>query len=295
MKVDQIYGWVISYFERKSSITENTLKEELGPEDVEHALLLLRYLVSKKLISFKVLGTGREYTTINLDKIKQLVGYEKEELKPSEEESIELKHEFLVVNVPLSLSNDLNRIIRKYDNLHILTMRKAFKLLFDLAKNELLLSLPFFEFDGLTYFIDEIQSLARRGVSIRLLSRDILTAKEGYTHITKLRALSKMIDLFESNKLSPKNKLEIREFGTRLSDTDIISIHYEGIHQKMIVADKKYAYVGSGEIRAASFLMNGDVGVIHTGKNAEFWGEFFDVFWKNAQAVPYEFIARSIR
>lgn len=64
---------------------------------------------------------------------------------------------------------------------------------------------------------------------------------------------------------------------------------YEGIHQKMIVIDRARAYIGSGEIRAPSFIVNGDVGVIQSGQAAQFWADYFMLFWSEALQVDHQF------
>lgn len=292
MKVNQIYNWLVSLFEISQIISELQLRKELEAEDVEHALLLLNYLVSKNLVSIKVSGASKEFVVIDIDKIKELIHYKEKETTIRKPIVIE---DSLVVNVPLSLTSEFENIKSKYTNLKIIMMRDAFKHLFVSSEKEVLLSLPFFEFDGMAHFIDELGDLAKRGVSMYILSRGLLTPeREGYGYLNKLRAFTKLITIFENNKKSPSTRLEIRDYSYRISDPSMLSLLYEGIHQKMIIVDRQYAYVGSGEIRAASFLINGDAGVIQTGERAKFWGEYFDLFWKEAQIVPHEFFKSSI-
>lgn len=293
MEVEQIYQWLMQYLENNRAMTEAELRKALGPEDVEHALLLLNYLVMKNLASVKVMGTNWEYSIRDIDQAKILVGYEEPvriEPKPTQISSC------LVISVPLSLEQGFRSLKKKYQQVQILHIREAFKLLFNAANQELLLSMPFFEGDGLSYLIDEVQNVAKRGVSVRLLSREILAPRrEDFSYLDKLRAFSKLINLFESSRTSPKAKLEIRDYSARISDQRGDSLYYEGVHQKMIVVDRQYAYVGSGEIRAASFMTNGEVGVIQLDEEAQFWADFFDLFWKNAQPVPFEFFESAIK
>lgn len=292
MKVEKIYPWLILQLEEKKSVTEAELKKKLGSEDIEHALLLLNYLVSKKLVSVQIYGVNKRYSVTDLDKIKDLLKIEK---RRSVRKTIKDIEESMVVNVPLSLSNELDTLLQTYPEFNILPMKEAFKLLFNVAEVGISLSLPFFELDGIAYFVDELKAVAERGVSMNILSRGILTPeREGYPYVEKLKAFHKLIDIYENNKSIPTAKLQIRDYTTRISDYGSTSLHYEGIHQKMVVADKKYAYVGSGEIRAASFLTNGDVGVIHVGKKAEFWDSFFKLFWRSAKPVSYDFFDLTI-
>lgn len=57
----------------------------------------------------------------------------------------------------------------------------------------------------------------------------------------------------------------------------------------MIVIDRARAYIGSGEIRAPSFIVNGDVGVIQSGQAAQFWADYFMLFWSEALQVDHQF------
>lgn len=187
MKVNQIYNWLVSLFERSQIISELQLRKELEAEDVEHALLLLNYLVSKNLVSIKVSGASKEFVVIDIDKIKELIHYKEKETTIRKPTVIE---DSLVVNVPLSLTSEFENIKSKYLNLKIIMMRDAFKHLFTASEKEVLLSLPFFEFDGMAHFIDELGDLAKRGVSMYVLSRGLLTPeREGYGYLNKLRAL----------------------------------------------------------------------------------------------------------
>lgn len=65
----------------------------------------------------------------------------------------------------------------------------------------------------------------------------------------------------------------------------------------MVVADDRCAYVGSGEIRAASFLMNGEVGVIQSGNEARFWVDYFDLFWnsESSREITKSFFERAVK
>lgn len=292
MRVEKIYHWLVQQLGDKGSITEEELKEKLGLEDVEHALLLLNYLVSKKLVSVNISGPDREYKATNLPKIQELLKIDDKESTGKKSTEIQ---ESIVVNVPLSLSSDLDSLTKAYPGFNILTIKDAFKILFNCAKNKISLSLPFFELDGLNHFVDEFKGLAERGVSIDVLSRGIsIPEKEGFAYVEKLKAFHKLIDIYENNKTIPTSKLEIRDYSSRISDYCSASLHYEGIHQKMVIVDKKYAYIGSGEIRAASFLTNGEVGVIHVGKTVEFWDRFFRLFWRNAKPISYDFFDQSL-
>ena len=292
MRVEKIYSWIIEQLEKNNLITEKDLINNLGPEDVEHAFLFLDYLVTKNMISVNISGLEKEYKLQNLSKIKELLIINEKRTIEEKKRNIQ---EGIVINVPLNLTSDLEFLKKKYPSYVIYSLKNAITLLLNSAKENVSFALPFFEFDGLNHFVDEFKSLAEKGVNIFVLSRGISKPeREGYTYTEKLKAFSKLIDIYENNRTKPTSKLEIREYGSRIAGYGSASLHYEGIHQKMIIVDKKYAYIGSGEIRAASFLTNGEVGVIHEGQIVNFWDDFFQLFWRNARPVSYEFFAQSL-
>lgn len=291
MRVEKIYRWIVEQFEKNTKITEKELIDNLGLEDVEHAFLFLDYLVAKNLISINISGLDKEYKTHDLTKIKELLIIKEETIEKKKREI----QEGIVTNVPLTLTTDLESLKKKYSSYTIYSLKEAITLLLNSAIANVYFAVPFFEFDGLNHFVDEIKSLAERGVNVSILSRGItIPEREGYTYTEKLKAFHKLIDIYENNRTTPSSKLEIREYGSRIAGYGSASLHYEGIHQKMVIADNKYAYIGSGEIRAASFLTNGEVGVIHEGEIVNFWGDFFQLFWKNAKLVPCEFFDQAI-
>lgn len=58
----------------------------------------------------------------------------------------------------------------------------------------------------------------------------------------------------------------------------------------MVIVDKKYTYIGSGEIRAASFMTNEEVGYLVTEAHASFWSDFFNLFWKATTEISRDYL-----
>lgn len=157
------------------------------------------------------------------------------------------------------------------------------------AQSEVLLSVPFLELDGLIAFIDEIKRLGERQVSIKALTREFLSPSQtNYGYYQKLRAFSKLIDVYVSSGGNPE-QVQVRDYTVKIGRAGDRGLVYEGIHQKMIVIDRARAYIGSGEIRAPSFIVNGDVGVIQSGQAAQFWADYFMLFWSEALQVDHQF------
>jgi len=288
MDAEKLYKWIVDSFE-KDKILDQKFFQKIPREDLEHVKFLLDYLVSKELVKSETVGEKTSYESENLDGIKKLLGFEK-----SEKESPSLK-ESLVVSIPLSLSDNLSLLQKKHTEVSILELKDALKLLISQAKHEILITSPFMELDGIMYILDEIAEAAKRGVSIRVISRDILERKNyDFSYANKLKGISKLYVLFEQNKSDPTALLSVRDYGKSISQYSGQNLHYEGIHQKMVIVDRKYAYVGSGEIRSPSFITNGEAGALFLDKKAEFWADFFEMFWKNAKEIPKDIIETKI-
>jgi hypothetical protein len=132
--------------------------------------------------------------------------------------------------------------------------------------------------------------LGANQVHVCALTRELLNPNRfDYGHMQKVRAFGKLIDLFVSSGGDP-SAVEVRDYTLKVGDGGDQSLVYEGIHQKMIVVDRARAYVGSGEIRASSFLINGDAGVVQVGNAAAFWADYFLLFWSEAQEVRHTLI-----
>lgn len=227
VKVDDIYRWIAETLEQRGVLSESQLCSTLGVDELDHVLLLLNYLVSRKLATVSVTGKEREYRAVNIKKIKELVGAE---IRPVQE-PIAIPEFALVVNVPLSLEPSFQLMKARHQGLNILTMCQAFKLLILSAGKELRLALPFLELDGLSYFVDEFEEAARANVHIKVLSRGLLEPESpGFSHLSKLRAFAKLLNIYDSAKTSPSASMAIRDCSTRVSDPTGGSLHYEGIH-----------------------------------------------------------------
>lgn len=285
MDTKKLYSWLVSVLEKDGSIDENSVITTLDPEDRDHILFVLDHLVAKEYIKAEVIGTHTKYLPQNIANIKKTLGQLTSEPLT---EKLEIE-DCPVVSVPISLNDEFNRLKKKH-NLRVILLKDAIRLLLESAQNEVLIASPFIEWDGMVYISDQIARAAKNGASLKLITRDLINSKDGYSRVEKLKAISKLSNIYESNKSRPDRTFSVRDYGRQISGLGRTSLHYEGIHQKMIVVDGKYAYIGSGEIRAASLMTNGEVGRIVTGDEAAFWADFFDMFWKAGRDVPDEYL-----
>lgn len=282
MNNEKLNQWVVDTFEKNGKI--NTELDTVSSDDLEHLLFILDYLVSARLVKSEKIGVTTNYIVQDLPKIKDFLGLNKKV------ETISTLKDSVVISLPLYMNDQLTSLKEKFPDLNLIELKDVLKKLLNSANDEVLISSPFIELDGISYILDELIKSASRGVSFKILTRDVLVKKSyDYSHAKKIKAVLKLYELFEQHKSNPNSFMEIRDFGEEVSDTNLNRLHYEGIHQKLMIVDKQYAYVGSGEIRSPSLLSNGEAGYLITGRQAEFWADFFEIFWKKSKTVSKDF------
>jgi hypothetical protein len=290
--------WIYLQFEKGRTISVDDLRSALGENLAQQALLTLNFLTAQGMVSQSTTRGGAVYTVRDLNMIQQQLrdsqagANDRAALEGSSgisERAAAGAVEILVVSAPLSLTGKLRALQTRYSQLTIEEMKEAFRALLACAQGEVLLSVPFLELDGLMVFVDEIKGMGKRHVTIKAMTRELVAPNRfDYGYYQKLRAFSKLIDLYVSGGGDPES-VEVRDYTIKIGGPGDRGLIYEGIHQKMIVVDRTRAYVGSGEIRAPSFVVNGDVGVIQTGLAAEFWADYFLLFWSEAQKIDHQF------
>jgi len=315
--IEEAYGQVIVRLGQGEEVSLDWLRTTFGPELVHRMGLFMDYLVAKGLATRTVAGRKTVFSSDRTAEIVQLL-HDKEVQErptrlpviqrvatdrvapqpiPTDERPLtaELAADVLVVSAPLSLAGKVATLFEQYVGLNIVDMRVAFRNLLEQAEQEVLLALPFLELDGLMYFTDQVMGLGQRGVRVKLLTRELLwPRKYNYAYHQKLKAFAKFVDLYAVGG-GEREHIEVRDYTIRIGSIGDEKLLYEGIHQKMIVVDGELAYIGSGEIRAASFVSNGDVGVVHTGIRARFWRDYFNLFWAEGEPVEHRFFEESIQ
>lgn len=286
IEIAKVHSWLIQRLKTEGSISSDSLRS-LEDEDQGRALLFLDYLVSLGIVSSK---STKDQNLYKLEDRNKLLDLEKP--KPSTTPRLANSPLRLVYSVPASLIPEVQRLLDLYPDLQIVPLEEALREVLDSANRTLTIAAPFLEWDGLGYLMPEFRAAAERNVGIRLLTRGVFLPERGadYPYLDKIKTLLKMHALYEAGVTAPDAKFEVRDFTTRIATSITTSLHYEGIHQKMAIADRKVAYIGSGEIRAASFIVNGECGVLLGGTAAGFWSDFFEVFWKAATPVPRNYL-----
>ena len=281
MDFARLENWLIEILHQNGQLPKQQI-EQLSKADKANAQVILIDLLESGIL----MDSGDTFQLVQRDLLEERYA----QFVPK---TLNLSDGTLVYSVPTSLVNDVERIAKDYAALNILSLRDAFSLLLDSATNEILIASPFLEFDGIAMYATNIEKAIHRGSSIFILTRGVIESeREDYTYTAKLRALGKLLDIFQQHQMNPSSQIQIRDYGFRLGTKS--DLHYEGIHQKMLIVDGRFAYIGSGELRLPSFLANGEVGVIHTEQKAQFWREFFLIFWQRAREVRESFIRSKI-
>lgn len=282
-----LYRWLTRGYD-PLNIGQDELARRCDSDMLENGLLLLDYLVMLGMAQ----RTAEGYVVSDPSAARAVLVLEptEEELaaQQSDQSMVALQPGDLVVSVPLSLRPQLGYVRAQHMGVRIWNLQEAFGALLDEARQEILLTLPFLEPDGLGFCIERIASAGQRGIPLRILGRGVIRAEQHvhpFRHAERRRAFAKIVDAYIGGGGAP-DEVQIRDFGKALvASGDAGPVHYEGIHQKIVVIDRRLSYTGSGELRLASFVSNGEAGQIHGAAASAFWAGFFWMFWERAEPV----------
>jgi hypothetical protein len=117
-----------------------------------------------------------------------------------------------------------------------------------------------------------IANAMRRGVNIKILSRELSEKRESEAHW--------LLEIAHS--IGEKNRISIMDYHYRFPDNSIQS----STHAKMLIADHEVAYIGSGELRKNSLVVNFEVGCQLKGPIVVGAVEIFDSMFE--RGTPFE-------
>jgi phosphatidylserine/phosphatidylglycerophosphate/cardiolipin synthase-like enzyme len=192
------------------------------------------------------------------------------------------------VSIPTRLKQEWKDYAERRDVDRGVSLEDALSKVFDTADNKLRVVAPYFELDGLERLEDAFEEAVTSGVNIDVLTRELIGPADDYSHNSDRKAILELIDRFEA--ISPsESSLTVYDYhhqiGGRKPKLD------RSIHAKMAIADDKLAYVGSGEIRNSSMILNGEAGYLSRGQSdIETWIAFFDFFVDKAEVVTREML-----
>lgn len=198
----------------------------------------------------------------------------------------------LVVSIPPSLTNDFEKLKNRYPKLKVYSFGNFLREYLQQAKEEALICNPFIGIQGILFIINELNNFVNKKIKLKILTRNLYDRanfKFSHDEPKKIMGLIKIFELYNSKNIL--KSVEIKDFGVnfRLYSSGY-SFHYEGIHQKMVIIDESFCYIGSAEIRGASIFSNGECGCLFTEMEyVNFYKDFFNIFWNSEQAYTIKF------
>lgn len=285
---------IIDLFSKDSIICLQKI-EKININDLRYLRLLFSYLTNENMViplreddTYELIANIKEILELLKNKTNnKTTNLIEKPLEPSLYNYEEQSKPTVVYSVPLSLSKEMDKIVKKYPNLNVLKISASFKKILSETHKELLLILPFLELDGISFLATEIEALGKEKVNLRLITRGIIIKENKWGYEKKIKGLKKFYDLY--CLYGKSEDIQIKDFTSRIVLSS--SVHYEGIHQKIIISDNKVVYQGSGEIRGGTLFDNGDSGILLYGEFVKFFTDFFYLFWNNpiAQLVDETF------
>jgi phosphatidylserine/phosphatidylglycerophosphate/cardiolipin synthase-like enzyme len=152
-------------------------------------------------------------------------------------------------------------------------MLAAFNMLIAGAKWELRISSPFADPETIALLRPSFRKAAGGGVMIKFLTR---SARDRQL----LAALRSISDVYA--KLGIPDK-----FSVKCYEVSVAGMLVEAIHAKVVIADRRVAYVGSGELRRHSLTADVEIGVLLRGAAVEHLADLFDVVWEKAATLNF--------
>jgi phosphatidylserine/phosphatidylglycerophosphate/cardiolipin synthase-like enzyme len=125
------------------------------------------------------------------------------------------------------------------------------------TENELWIANPFFDSFGTASILPALLSVAKSGVSVKIITRGFYDKD---IHVSQLKSLTMIADGFIENGLS--NQLEIKDFFKRSEETNRPEY---ALHSKIIMADEKECYLGSANVTKHGLKLNFELGVVIRG------------------------------
>lgn len=289
MHPGNIYRWLLERAESEKEISTETLKEQLG-NDAEHALFLLEYGVKYGFVESRTSGGTQTFTITDTTALREAAQID-DAPADTDTNTVEVAPG-LVVGVPVGLRDAIESLKSAYDSFHLYYLDEAFRMILRSAQEEVFLASPFLDEAGLDLIWDEIRALPSREVSFYLLTRDLFDQpnQQQYAQAEKRQGIARIEELYEAEKPNPTTEFCVRDFGKRTPGVGSVDLQYEGLHQKMLIADSHAAYIGSGEVRRNALQVNGEAGIVTIDvEQIEFWRDYFDLFWDDSRVVDDRF------
>ena len=136
---------------------------------------------------------------------------------------------------------------------------------------------PFFDLTGMEMLAMELADATTKGVRVRVLSRALIDDPPNQNAIDSFNRLLEILRRHGNIK-----NIAIASFHRGRSDDNP---RYSSIHAKALIADRRFAYIGSANITEYSLRSNFEAGTILEGEQVKSFSELFDSLWNIADIV----------
>lgn len=244
-----------------NEIIQKLLRKGYEKEPVQESIF---YLIAQNFL--EIVDTSKRFENIKLKLHK------KPELSLAKEKEIE-DYPKLVMNLPPYNIFGLKTKLQTFE-IPYYDLKQELKHLFKNASENIYICSPFLQLNGFQFFIPILIDKAKRGVDIKIISRQI--AKKD-----------------KQNRYEETKKI-YKKFRKENADISIRNYHYQtselksSTHAKFIICDNEYAYIGSGELRKPSFEKNFEVGVILVGEKALHLSYMFESLFSVSTKVEFD-------
>lgn len=277
-----MYLWLHRCLAEDGEITQAAIEDNLETSGEQaFAAEYLDMLVRKDAVT----ESGDSYLVADADAERdayyQLLDTESSDYERPEELSYEP-----VINVPTGLQRAWDDAASETGVSPGVDLESALRTVIEDADESLSITAPFFDRGGLNLLTEALTDAARRGVVLKVLSREIAQpARDSYSINSRRKALAEMINRYE-NAGDETASIEVRSYHRDIGESD--TKLDRSIHTKLVIADTTTAYVGSGEIRGNSMNLLAEGGYL-TGNSEDIqqWLTFFNFVWERATPVSH--------
>lgn len=133
---------------------------------------------------------------------------------------------------------------------------------------------PYFDQKGMGELIPDLAAAAKRGCSVRIISREYGSNENTFA----TNAINSLLKEFGKNHLL--EKIRVRDYYKKLKETgDTVAIH-----SKLIIGDEE-AYIGSANLTSTGFYINFEVGVTLGGEAVRTLQNLFESLWNASRTI----------
>ncbi|MHA1757336.1 MAG: hypothetical protein ACTSVV_11240 [Promethearchaeota archaeon] len=146
----------------------------------------------------------------------------------------------IVYTIPLSKREEFNKFKQKYSSYKIIEFSTIVKDLLKAAKEEILISSPFIDSEGILFIMEELKHVVKNNVRLKILARGITNkgyATSDWKYVRLLIGIKNIFQIFMAE--GKDNLIKIKNYNVDISPTAFnVNLHHEGIHQKLFMMHK---------------------------------------------------------